>query len=346
MGFLPDEEPLLRLPDCYSIWEETLDKLKKLMDTKELRKHVAQWPFLQPKASSLPSERHWQRAYLVLTFVGQAYIWIEGSTRPSSLPQVLAKPWYEVSEHLGLPPVTCYAAVVLYNWRVINPELGVIPDNLKILHTYTGTEDEEWFYLVSMFCELAAAPGIAAAVEAFSAVEQNNSPKLLACLTRVASSIKEITETANRMYERKKCSPDERKLTPDVFYNEVRPYQSGYDDPEKFPSGIVFEGVQVEPLRNGGASAAQSSTIPVFDILLGVSITKVDVKAILLEQRKHMPAPHREFLSCLAKKPNIVNSYIASCGDVELTKCYEQCVQNFQIIGNYAKLWINHSPIV
>ena len=135
MGSFLTEEPLLRLPDCYSIWEETLDKLKKLMDTKELRKHVAQWPFLQPKASSLPSERHWQRAYLVLTFVGQAYIWIEGSTRPSSLPQVLAKPWYEVSEHLGLPPVTCYAAVVLYNWRVINPELGVIPDNLKILHT-------------------------------------------------------------------------------------------------------------------------------------------------------------------------------------------------------------------
>ena len=104
-GFLPEQEPLSRLPDYYVIWEETLDNLNSLIKSKKLRVHVDRWQLLQLSSSSFTSERHWQRAYVVLTFIGQAYIWMHGvEDTPTRLPEVLARPWWEVSEYLGMPP--------------------------------------------------------------------------------------------------------------------------------------------------------------------------------------------------------------------------------------------------
>ena len=321
-GFLPDQEPLRRLPRYYLIWEETLDNLNELIKTKKLRIHVERWQCLQLHSGSslLSSERHWQRAFVVLSFVGQAYIWMNGvEDTPSIIPEALAKPWWEVSDHLGVPPVASYAAVVLYNWRMINPSLGIIPGNLVTLHTYTGSRDEEWFYLVSVFCELAAAPGITAALDAFSAMKQRNAPQLIASLSQVAASIKEMTKSLNRMYE--ECRPD-------VFYHTIRPFQSGYTDPSMFPhGGIIFEGVSDTPKRFAGASAAQSSTLPVFDTLLGITKTG-DGEKFLKEQRSHMPHFHREFLASLAEQPIMLKSFIAENGDAELSSTYNKCVQN------------------
>ena len=265
----------------------------------------------------MPTERHWQRAYLVLTFIAQGYIRMRcAEDIPDRLPKVLAKPWWDVSEHLGLPPVGTYAAVVLYNWRLADPSRGMTPDNLRILHTYTGTRDEEWFYLVTMFCELAAAPGISAAIEAFPAVMENDSAHLVKCLSRIASSLEEVRKSLKRMYE--ECNPD-------VFYNTIRPFQSGYTDPDTFPNGLIFEGVSEAPQRFGGASAAQSSLFPVFDILLGVVKTG-EGGEFLRQQRWHMPRPHREFLTALAELPSL-RSYVQECKDPELTSGYNKCVR-------------------
>ena len=309
-GFLPDSEPLDRLPEPFSHWEKTLDKLIELIKRNKVLQDVDKWPYVEPNDDFLPSELHWQRAYLVLTFVAHAIL--GAADAPSELPRVLAVPWSKVSSHLQLPTVTCYAAVVLYNWRLIDPEKGTTPGNLKILHSYTGTRDEEWFYLVSMFCELAAAPGIVAVVEAFSAAKSRNIPQLIECLSRVASAIENIKTTAMRMYE--ECKPD-------VFYTQVRPFQSGYE-------GIVFEGVTAEqPQKVSGASAAQSSTIPVFDILLGVKTDEFEkTNKFLKEQRDHMPVTHRDFLTELARKTS-VRGYVANCGDAELMRCFNDCVK-------------------
>lgn len=137
-GFLPSEGPLQRLPKQFAAWEETLDRLTELIEAGKLREEVERWPQLHPSSDALPTERHWQRAGLVLTFVAQGYVWMRGvEGTPKRLPKVLAKPWWEVSAHLGIPPVVTYATMVLYNWRLADPTRGVTPENLRILHTYT-----------------------------------------------------------------------------------------------------------------------------------------------------------------------------------------------------------------
>ena len=316
-GFLSSEEPLQRLPKHFAAWEETLDRLTELIEAGQLREEVGRWPQVHPSSDALPTERHWQRACLVLTLIAQGYVWMRGvEGTVGRLPAVLAKPWWEVSDHLGIPPVGTYASVVLYNWRLADPSCGVSPENLRTLHTYTGTRDEEWFYLVSMFCELAAAPGISAAIEAWSAIEESNSIHLVACLSRVASSLVEIRKSLDRMYE--ECKPD-------VFYHKIRPFQSGYTDTDTFPNGLIYDGLSEDPQRFGGASAAQSSLIPVFDILLGVEKTG-EGGNFLRQQRWHMPRPHREFLMTLAKRPSL-RSYVEQCKETELTSSYNECIK-------------------
>ena len=309
-GFLPDKVPMTRLPERFEQWESTLDKLIELIKTNRLRQDVDMWLYVEPNDECLPTEPHWQRAYLVLTFVAHAILGAEDA--PSKLPRALAVPWSKVSTHLKLPTVTCYAAVVLYNWGLIDPDKDATPSNLKILHLYTGTRDEEWFYLVSMFCELAAAPGIVAVIEAFSAAKSENVPELKACLSRVALSIENITNSAIRMYEA--CQAD-------VFFNKVRQFQKGFE-------GIVFEGVSENPQKASGASAGQSSTIPVFDILLGVKTHEFkDAGDFLTKQREHMPGTHRDFLTELAQQPISVRDYVAKRQDAELTSSFNDCVK-------------------
>ena len=74
-GFLPvDPLPLRRLQDpYYDPWEHVLDDLISLLLAQRLRVIVKQLPLLS--TSKLVTKRDWQRAYLVLSFIGQAYIW-------------------------------------------------------------------------------------------------------------------------------------------------------------------------------------------------------------------------------------------------------------------------------
>lgn len=73
-GFLPSGPPLAYLPDgYYQPWDNIIHYLPTLLDTKQLRSIVEDLHVLS--TSHLHSDAEWQRAYLVLTMIAQAYIW-------------------------------------------------------------------------------------------------------------------------------------------------------------------------------------------------------------------------------------------------------------------------------
>ena len=56
-----------------------------------------------------------------------------------------------------MPPVGTYLSTVLQNYKARNPNLSLVNmDNLGVLHTFTGTKDESFFYLLHVLVELAA----------------------------------------------------------------------------------------------------------------------------------------------------------------------------------------------
>jgi len=81
-----------------------------------------------------------------------------------------------------------HAAVVLFNWKRIDPRGPLNLDNIQSVNLFTGSMDEAWFYLVTVAIELAAVPAIRAIVAAFAAVERKDSAALLAELEVVSGA--------------------------------------------------------------------------------------------------------------------------------------------------------------
>ncbi len=85
-GFLPSEPPLQRLPEYYEAWERICSNLYALRIEKQLSGRIADLPLLSTKG--LEHEPQWRRAYVLLGFITNAYIW--GS---QELLKVCLQPW-------------------------------------------------------------------------------------------------------------------------------------------------------------------------------------------------------------------------------------------------------------
>ena len=318
-GFLPQEPLLSRLQGHYEQWETIIDVLPELLKEWKLRDKIKELPLLPVSDSWLPTEQHWQRAYCVLTFLSQGYLWERGeSGTVSILPQQLAIPWYETSSRCGLPPVITYASAALWNWSLKDPNGPISFNNLYTILSFTGDRSEEWFYLVSLGIELEAAVGVKAAVDCLTAVAHQDNDSIIQCLNTVTESIKNMLLTLQRMYD--ECDPD-------FFYNKMRPFQAGSKNLVAFSGGLILEGVDTEPKKFIGASAAQSSTLPVFDILLGVEHHGTYDKQFLDMQKWHMPRPHRQFLLALSLRPSLREYVQHHKTNEALVTAYNSCIK-------------------
>jgi len=289
-GFLPAEPPLERLSDpYYGAWEDVVSDLRSLIADKRIRETVEELPILS--TSRLRFEAEWRRAYVVLGFISNSYIWgLEKAkdvclplpqscanrllTGQQRLPKCIAIPFLEVSEHLEVPPVITYAACCLWNFQPIHAKGPIdMVENLTTLNTFTGSMDESWFYLVSVAIEARGAPTIHLMMEAIRAARQNDSGMVSGCLTLFAERILDLRELLGRMYDH---------CTPRAFYFQIRPFLAGSKNMAEagLPNGVLFEdgSGQEEYRQYAGGSNAQSSLIQFFDITLGVQHRPTGVK--------------------------------------------------------------------
>ena len=255
----------------------------------------------------------------MLTFLSQAYIWGEGEKGlPDRVPAVLAVPWNTVAQRLGLPPIITYAATALYNWSLHNASSPADGENMYAVTTFTGTEDESWFYVVPLLVEQAAVPGLKAMVQAPSTMLDHDYLALARCLREVEGSLQNMRVALGRMYER--CDPK-------TFYVKIRPFQAGFKGLDAMPEGIVYEGVDSKPRLYSGASAAQNSAVHSFDIFLRAQHTGHDAE-FLEAMREYMPIKHHAFLKALSQQPS-VREYVKQSKEPGVIQSYNSAVQAF-----------------
>ena len=171
-----------------------------------------------------------------------------------------------VSTHLGLPPVATYAGVCLWNYKPLFTDESVDRlENLSTLHTFTGSLDESWFYLVSVAIEARGAPIIPAMLTAIAAARVDDGQTVTECLQFFAERLDGLIALLQRMYEN--CDTH-------VFYHRVRPFLAGSKNMADagLPNGLIYDdggGPDVYRQYSGGSNA-QSSLIQFFDIVLGI----------------------------------------------------------------------------
>lgn len=351
-GFLPEELPLTRLSsDYYKPWESLVEVLPSLILTKRIRTLVEKLPLLSIDQIK-NDKRELRRAYSVLGFLAHAYVW-NVDVPTDVLPKPLAEPLLEVSKLLELPPLATYSGLVLWNFKPIlqmtNDEEFDL-DNLTTINTYTGSIDESWFYLVSVFFEYKGASCITDGLDAIRSIREQKKEDVVKSLQKLAESIDKLGSVLMKMEEM--CDPH-------TFYYRIRPYLAGWKNMKDagLPNGLKY-GDEKEYRSYAGGSNAQSSLIQTLDIMLGIDHYPTGEKKepsgsktisglsgqnnFMNEMKTYMPGPHQRFLDHLSEVANI-RQYVLDAQDPELTLSYDACLamlkafrdKHIQIVTRY-----------
>ncbi|OTB02772.1 hypothetical protein M426DRAFT_61643 [Hypoxylon sp. CI-4A] len=338
-GFLPDVLPLTRLPDpYYNKWESIAANLQNLILSKRLRGVIDRLPVLS--TIGLEHDAEWRRAYMLLTFFAHGYIW-GGDIPCDRVPPSISAPLLEICDHLEIPPVSTYAASVLWNFKplFVDEEIDDL-DNISTLLTFTGSLDESWFYLVSVAIEARGGPIIPLMLTAVGAARQGDSATVTRCLRAFAERLDDLGELLRRMHE--SCDPG-------FFYRRIRTFLAGSKNMAEagLPNGVIYDdgSGKSEYVQYSGPSNAQSSLIQFFDVILGVEHRPTGEKAnpsseseregrsfvpkhnFIRDMRRYMPGPHARFLNDVGAVANIrefVESRAAS--DRPLSIAYDACL--------------------
>jgi indoleamine 2,3-dioxygenase len=318
-----------------------------------------------PTADLYQSELFLRRSHHVLAWTMHFYIHSLPPEAEIRIPAPITVPLLQICVQLQLPPVITYSDDVLYNWALKVPSTVSTPalDNLRCLTLFTGTRDEEEFYLASARIELR---GVDALEIMRATMDELFVGDTLASrrITRYLQSLVRVLDDLARLLlaVRDGCDPD-------VFYHAVRPWFNGADSGSK---KWTFEGLDDDagtglrvPAELSGPSAAQSSLIHALDTFLGVDHTSpnpahppatfpssspvtptpaVDARApiptatatatahvppkapFLTRMRAYMPRHHRNFLRHLGAAPRPLRAAVLRMDDAALTEAYNAAV--------------------
>lgn len=316
-GFLPQKDPLEKLPAAYQAWEKAAYALPKLLTTTQVRSHLSQLPALS--LNGLKTEPQRERAMMLLSYFGHAWVWGE-AVASARLPANLAVPWHAIATQLGRPPVLSYASYALHNWRRMNAKGPVALGNIVLLQNFLGGVDEEWFILIHVDIEAKAGVALAAIVAAGEAAIAGDAVALQAALSDMGGALAAMYDTLCRMPEF--CDPY-------IYYNRVRPYIHGWRNNPALPDGLIYEGVKAyggKPQKFAGETGAQSSIIPALDAALGVGHDDDPLRPYLLDMRNYMPPAHRQFLASVEADAAVREFVMSQKEKAALRVAYNACV--------------------
>jgi indoleamine 2,3-dioxygenase len=329
-GYLPSYDPALSLSPGNEEWDQFGKDLPKLLMGTNFRQRVKNLP--QFDIGKLNGEAEIQRAMLVLSYIGQAYQWSENEAA-TVMPAVLAKPWYEVGQLVGRPPILSYQSYASDNWRRFDKSGPIECGNIGLLQCFLGGQDEEWFILIHIEIEKKAGKALKAIEQAQEAVVSGDVEKVEAALIKLRTALTAMYEVLGRMPER--CDPY-------IYFHRVRPYIFGWRNNPSLPDGVVYEGVdQYKGVgqKFRGETGAQSAIIPAMDGVLGIEHEKDELREYLMEMRTYMPPAHVAFIQAVEAGPSVRN-FVTSTKKNSLTELFNDCVE---LVANFRAMHLEYA---
>ncbi|KNE73204.1 hypothetical protein AMAG_17393 [Allomyces macrogynus ATCC 38327] len=325
-GFLPELPPLARLPEGYfTPWETTLDRLHGLLLTDRFRAEIdARFPHLDPARLDTHDVPLMRRAFVVLSLLASAYVWGRHAT-PSAkavhpdprrvLPPQLAVPLTHVSSVLGLRPIVCYAGLDLWNWTPVDPADGCHLDNLTTLHTFSGTMDEAWFYLIPVGIEAKGAPSLAWMCDAWRAIAQGDHHTVAQIVARFAALVKGHGQCGHRVLRSGADHAQRARHVPAANFTTVLRARGGND---------------LSALDQTSAGPdSRSPMIQALDVFFGIEhrpTGKGPGPNFIPEMREYMPREHRAFLDDAQFRAPSLRDFVANSQHEGLVEAFNAAV--------------------
>jgi indoleamine 2,3-dioxygenase len=329
-GYMQHTDPVVTLPPGNEAWDEMGKNLPKYLMGTNFRQRVKDLPAF--KIETLKTDGEIRRAFLVLSYIGQAYQWSDNEPA-HVLPAVLAKPWYEVGKLVGRPPILSYTSYSIDNWYLLDKKGPIECGNIALLQCFLGGQDEEWFILIHIEIEKKAGKALKAIEDSQKAVAAQDLDALEKALTNLRDGIKAMYDVLARMPER--CDPY-------VYFHRVRPYIFGWKNNPSLPNGVVYEGVEEYQGKGQtfrGETGAQSAIVPALDAVLGIVHEQDQLRDYLMEMRQYMPPMHVKFIEAAENGPSVRN-FVMACNKESIKKLFNESVE---LVADFRALHLEYA---
>jgi len=329
-GYMQHTDPVTTLPPGNEAWDEMGKNLPKYLMGSDFRQRVKDLPAF--KIETLKTDGEIRRAFLILSYIGQAYQWSDNEPA-HVLPAVLAKPWYEVGKLVGRPPILSYTSYSIDNWYLLDKKGPIECGNIALLQCFLGGQDEEWFILIHIEIEKKAGKALKAIEDSQKAVAAQDLDALEKALTNLRDGIKAMYDVLARMPER--CDPY-------VYFHRVRPYIFGWKNNPSLPNGVVYEGVEEYQGKGQtfrGETGAQSAIVPALDAVLGIVHEQDQLRDYLMEMRQYMPPMHVKFIEAAENGPSVRN-FVMACNKESIKKLFNESVE---LVADFRALHLEYA---
>jgi indoleamine 2,3-dioxygenase len=329
-GYMQHVDPVTTLPPGNEAWDEMGKNLPKYLMGTNFRQRVKDLPAF--KIETLKTDGEIRRAFLVLSYIGQAYQWSDNEPA-HVLPAKLAKPWYEVGKLVGRPPILSYTSYSIDNWYLLDKKGPIACGNIALLQCFLGGQDEEWFILIHIEIEKKAGKALKAIEDSQKAVAAQDLDALEKALTNLRDGIKAMYDVLARMPER--CDPY-------VYFHRVRPYIFGWKNNPSLPNGVVYEGVEEYQGKGQtfrGETGAQSAIVPALDAVLGIVHEQDQLRDYLMEMRQYMPPMHVKFIEAAENGPSVRN-FVMACNKESIKKLFNESVE---LVADFRALHLEYA---
>ena len=223
---------------------------------------------------------------------------------PHVIPNKLAIPLYKLWQQTGIAPSMSYELYSQWNYLKFDPSKPIDFDNIKMIHSFTDTEDEKGFVLIHQIVDYTFAPVIRPSLKAHLLTADSSQwdsvpPDLITrLLEEISANMEKVVNVLERM--REYCRPD-------VYFEQVRRFYS-------IPRNLEFEGVEKlkgQTVNVLGETGGQDSWKQFMHAILGMDFDDVKFGNIYYfkELRNHM-SPVRRNLVERIKSESMLRNYV------------------------------------
>jgi sulfite reductase (NADPH) flavoprotein alpha-component len=309
-GFLPTSPPPLKLPPGYEAWDEIAERLPDLWRAIRVRQDIQAMPVLSADKEDLPDE-YLLRASVIMSILAHAYHRISDNPPDKPMPDGIQLPWEQITRRLDrLAPHLSYIDLILYNWKLVDPNLDDDPfqlNNLELLVSTVDNQEEKVLYLMQVEAHYKIAPITGAIVRAQEAVYRDDVEALKKELILITDGLQQF---GNKIF---------MALNPN-------PYSDTFVDPVIWAKTVAPFAV---PITAGtvGPSGVSAPLFHMLDVFFGRHHYNTHLGEEMLNMRNWYPKHWQDFFEALGEIS--VAEYVEKRNNPILSGIYKEAAMGY-----------------